>query len=135
MATKITVLFVEDDAIIRTFLKEALPADEFHSIVASDGENALRFLTSRSVNVLVTDIVMPGMDGIELARQAKALFPDLPIILMTGYFARVEEAREIGKLLSSLSARKNWKGRYARNSALNPSLLRSSDNGPEAPAP
>jgi two-component system, cell cycle response regulator CpdR len=42
---------------------------------------------------------MPGLDGVELAKQAKMLQPDLKILLMTGYYSRALEAKEVGKLL------------------------------------
>lgn len=81
-------------------LEEMLPSAEFLSIVAFDGHQALCVLKSQKVDVLVTDIMMPGMNGVELASQTKAILPELPIILITGYFARPEEAQNIGRLLN-----------------------------------
>ena len=99
MPSKITVLFVEDDEGVRKVLPDLLPADDFRPVVAADGDQALRILTSQKIDVLVTDLVMAGLGGIELATQAKAMLPDLPIILMTGYLSRADEAQGIGRLL------------------------------------
>ena len=99
MAELLTVLFVEDDDQVRDVLAQALPSSKFHVLTAENGYAALRIIAQTHVDVLFTDIVMPGLNGIELAKQAKLLRPDLQVILETGYFSRADEARSLGPLL------------------------------------
>jgi two-component system, cell cycle response regulator CpdR len=99
MAQALTVLVVEDDDLIRDNLAEALPSAGFHVLTADNGYAAMRILAQEHVDVLLTDIVMPGLNGIELAKEAKVLRPGLKIMLATGYFSRAEEARPLGTLL------------------------------------
>ena len=68
-------------------------------LVAEDGEDALRILEYMHVDVLFADIVMPGVNGIELAKRARQMNPNLKVILATGYFSRAAEAEQVGKLL------------------------------------
>ena len=49
--------------------------------------------------MLFTDVVMPDLNGIELAKEARNMRPALPVIMMTGYFSRAKEAETVGKLL------------------------------------
>jgi len=99
MIAKTTVLFVEDDDSVRDVLPDILPAEEFRSIVVANGNQALQVLNRQRIDVLVTDIVMAGLDGIELAMRAKAMLPHLPIVLMTGYLSQAHEGERIGRLL------------------------------------
>ncbi len=99
MTEQYTILFVEDDPGIRASTEEVLRRRGFRLLVAADGYEALRLLADNQVDVLFTDIVMPGLDGISLAKQAKVLRPDLKIMLMTGYYSRAAEAAELGGLM------------------------------------
>lgn len=98
MAQKITVLFVEDDAGIREVIPSILPEGEFTVLVADSGYAALRILAGRHVDVLFTDIVMPELDGIELAKEAMDLCPSLRVLFMTGFLGPDEEAEQIAPL-------------------------------------
>ena len=77
----------------------ALSARGFRVVAADNGDEALRLLAQEPVDVLLTDIVMPDMNGIELAKRAKLVRPDLKVLLETGYFSRAAEAKSVGKLL------------------------------------
>lgn len=99
MADPIAVLFVEDDSHARASTAEILARHGFAMLVASDAEEALRLLENRKIDLLFTDIVMPGMDGVELARRAKQLQPDVKILFMTGYYSRAAEAARLGRLI------------------------------------
>ena len=68
-------------------------------LVAQDGYEALRLIAEHDVDVLLTDIVMHGLNGIELAKQAKQFNPDLRIMFMTGYYSRAWEAASLGTLV------------------------------------
>jgi CheY-like chemotaxis protein len=94
-----TVLFAEDDSSIRQNLAQLLSIQGYRVLTAEDGFEALRLLTQQDIDLLLTDIVMPGLDGVELARKAKALRPDMPIMFLTGYSSRAPEAIHMGRLL------------------------------------
>jgi PAS domain S-box-containing protein len=86
-ATTSTVLLVEDDEFVRQSTIDVLHLLGYKVLAAADGREAIRILhDERGVDVLCSDIVMPhGMSGIDLAHQARAMFPDLRILLMSGY--------------------------------------------------
>jgi CheY-like chemotaxis protein len=89
------VLVVDDEAVIRAFVARALTLAGFEVAVAADGPEALRLVAEDRVrpSVVVTDIEMPGMTGIELAARLLALRPALRIVMMTGDKARAKAAR------------------------------------------
>ena len=68
-------------------------------LATDNGAEALRLLAQEPVDVLFADIVMPDMNGIELAKRAKLVRPDLKVLLETGYFSRATEARSVGSLV------------------------------------
>ena len=99
MAQKSTILFVEDDPGVREVLSDFLPGGEFRSLVAANGYEAMRILSGEDVDVMVTNLVMDGMRGVELARQATLMRPTLHVIFMTGYLSRAEEAQQVAPVL------------------------------------
>jgi two-component system cell cycle response regulator CpdR len=94
-----TILFVDDDQPVLTVIAQALSAKGFRVLATDNGDDALRLVAEEHVDVLFTDVVMPDINGIELATRAKLLNPNLKIILETGYFSRAREASAVGKLL------------------------------------
>ena len=81
-----TVLVVEDDAQVRSYVVESLKELGYAVLEAADGAHALDIIvTSASIDLLLTDVVMPGMTGKTLADSARAARPTLPILFMTGY--------------------------------------------------
>ncbi|MCF8465909.1 MAG: response regulator [Sneathiella sp.] len=98
------ILLAEDDEHLRPFLARSLENAGHEVIAFSDGEDALPVLGTGQVDLLISDIVMPGMNGIELARIAKEKEPDLPVIFITGFSAVAMEALEtvngVSKVLS-----------------------------------
>lgn len=82
-----TILLAEDDDDMRRFLERALK-NAGHAVMAyGEGDGAFERLKSAQFDLLLTDIVMPGMDGIELARRAAELDPALKIMFITGFAA------------------------------------------------
>ena len=79
------VLIVDDDEIIRVILSKLIKKEGFEVLVADRGERALEMIRSRTADLLITDIMMPGMDGMELFRKAKELDRELPVVLITGH--------------------------------------------------
>ena len=81
------ILLVEDDESLRKFLAQALLRAGHAVTDFGDGEDAHRCLKDGHFDLLLTDIVMPEMDGIELARRAAELDPDIKIMFITGFAA------------------------------------------------
>jgi len=86
-----TVLLVEDESAVLLAAARILTANGYKVLMRSDPADALQVLgdVQKDVDVLLTDIVMPGFSGIELGRRAKELRPGLPIVYMTGYSQEV----------------------------------------------
>ncbi|MGH6993946.1 MAG: cell cycle two-component system response regulator CpdR [Caulobacteraceae bacterium] len=80
------ILLAEDDDSLRGFLSRALERAGYEVVSCADGEEAAAQLES-AFDLLLTDIVMPGMDGIEVARLAAARDPKLRIMFITGFAA------------------------------------------------
>jgi two-component system, cell cycle response regulator CpdR len=99
MASPYTVLLVDDDADAREITAHMLGSRGFDVLVVQSGDEAMRVLAKIRMDVLLADIVMPGLNGIELAKRAKLLQPNLKVVFMTGYYSRAAEAESLGKLL------------------------------------
>ncbi len=83
------ILLAEDDDSMRGFLVRALEKAGYDVIAYANGEEAFERLKTDPFTLLLTDIVMPKMDGIELARRASDLDPELKIMFITGFAAVV----------------------------------------------
>src|SRR2546426_1569931 len=86
-----TVLVVDDEPIVRDVVVRYLERDGFHTLEASSGDEAQRLLERESASLVVLDVMLPGMDGLDLCRWIRAR-SDLPIVMLT---ARGEEADRI----------------------------------------
>jgi two-component system, cell cycle sensor histidine kinase and response regulator CckA len=86
-----TVLVAEDEEAVRQYAVESLRRHGYHVIAASSGEEALQIASSHdgTIHLLLTDVVMPGMKGPDLARRLRAMRPGLRVLLMSGYAADV----------------------------------------------
>jgi two-component system cell cycle response regulator CpdR len=82
----VRILLAEDDDSLRGFLARALERAGYEVVACPDGETAIEAL-DQAFHVLLTDIVMPGIDGIEVARIAAARQPALRIMFITGFAA------------------------------------------------
>jgi PAS domain S-box-containing protein len=82
-----TVLVVEDEERVRNLASRVLSAKGYGILAAASGEEALHIVEQQNgeVGLVLTDVVMPGMTGAELARQLARHFPDLPVVFMSGY--------------------------------------------------
>lgn len=80
----VTVLLVDDDTFIRAQVSAILERVVGEVFTAEDGETALAVLASETPDILITDIVMPGMDGLDLADHVRRIDPDIPIFVATG---------------------------------------------------
>src|SRR5881392_2532149 len=87
------ILLVEDDAENRAAMAKVLEAAEYMVVETDNGQQALDILQEEDIDILVTDLRLPVMDGVELLKRAKAVQQDLEIIMITG-FGTVEVAVE-----------------------------------------
>lgn len=78
-------LLIDDDDTLRTMLGQAFELEDLEIEVLSDPQEALLLLSPAFTGAVVTDVRMPGMDGMELFRRIKAIDPEIPVIMMTGH--------------------------------------------------
>ncbi|MBW1954492.1 MAG: sigma-54-dependent Fis family transcriptional regulator [Deltaproteobacteria bacterium] len=88
-----TILIVDDEKNYPPVLGAILEEEGYETLTANSGPEALEILKNADVDLVLTDMKMPGMDGIELMERVKRLDPDLPVIMMTAY-GTVEKAVE-----------------------------------------
>lgn len=93
------ILIAEDDLVVRSFVSRALEQKGFDVTAVGDGVQALEALQNEGYDLLVTDIVMPGLDGIGLALRVTRDYPELPVLLMTGYSAEQQRAYDLEELI------------------------------------
>jgi DNA-binding NtrC family response regulator len=93
---RVIILVVDDEEVIRNGIKRVLEGDRFEVETCSSGHKAIERLQEREYGLIITDLKMPGMDGIEVLKAVKALQPDIPVILITG-FASIDTAVEAMK--------------------------------------
>jgi CheY-like chemotaxis protein len=101
------ILVAEDEEALRAFVVRALAQDGHEVLAAADGGEALDVLTREQgrFDLLLTDIRMPVMDGIALALASARDFPDLTILLMTGYADQRERAHGLDALIHDVIAK------------------------------
>lgn len=90
------ILLAEDDDSLRVFLRNALNRAGHVVTACADGLEAFSALEKVQFDLLVADIVMPGIDGIELAQRANTKAPEMKVLFITGFAAVVMHARRIG---------------------------------------
>ena len=94
--TQFRILVVDDELVVRDSLKEWLEDEGFQVDMAESGAEALEKLAKDKFSLMLLDIKMPGMDGVEVLKRSKEIHPDLPVVMMTAY-ATVETAVEAMK--------------------------------------
>jgi two-component system cell cycle sensor histidine kinase/response regulator CckA len=82
-----TILLVEDERPVRSTVRRLLERQGYEVLEAGNGQDALTLISARGaeIDLVLSDMVMPGMGGLELADRVRALSPKLPVLLMTGY--------------------------------------------------
>lgn len=91
-----TILLADDDAAVRDMVRRALSADGHQVHVTSDGLEALDYISANNtIDLLVTDVDMPQLDGITLAEKALATNPDLAVVLMSGFSDQLDRAARL----------------------------------------
>ncbi|MEX0582118.1 MAG: response regulator [Sneathiella sp.] len=100
------ILVAEDEAALREFISRALTHHGHEVVAVADGGEALfRLQNSAPFDLLLTDIVMPVMDGIALALKVTKEFPDIRVLMMTGYAAERQRAYNLEMLIHDVIAK------------------------------
>jgi excisionase family DNA binding protein len=79
------ILVVDDEGAVRDLLAKTLTMADYDVDAAKDGQEAIERLRTITYDLLITDLKMPGMDGLAVIREARRISADLPIIVITGY--------------------------------------------------
>ena len=97
------VLVVDDEATIRDLLSKTLALAEYDVDMAPDGRTALERLRIIAYDLLITDLKMPGVDGLTVIREARRLKADLPVIIITGFSNEASAIEAVNLGVSGLS--------------------------------
>ncbi|HWG79112.1 MAG TPA: response regulator [Stellaceae bacterium] len=79
-----TILIADDDPLLLDMMAKVLAEPGYSVLTASDGFEAVRLLADRHIDLMIADINMPGLDGLQLGLQAKVMRPNLHILFMSG---------------------------------------------------
>jgi len=92
------ILVIDDERLVGDVIAEALRLEDHDVVVASSGEEGLRVIAQSPPDAVFLDVVMPGMDGIEVLRAIRERHGDLPVIILSGWVSpsQLEEARRLG---------------------------------------
>jgi CheY-like chemotaxis protein len=82
--THATILLVEDEELLRAGVQEMLEIQGYKVITAPDGQQALACLAAEAIDLIITDLVMPQMNGIDFVQQLRTQHPDVPVIVVSG---------------------------------------------------
>jgi len=95
---KIKVLLVDDEEEFVKTMSERMGLQDLDADIALNGEQALQAIEDDTPDVIVLDLKMPGMDGMEVLRRVKKAYPDVEVIMLTGHGSEKdeEEARRLG---------------------------------------
>jgi two-component system repressor protein LuxO len=109
LAEKRTVLFVDDDEIVLVSLVKGLQDQPYDIVAAKSSEEALEILQHKEVHVILADMCMPEMSGLELLRTVRKEYPDIIGMILTGYMQDTElrAAEENGEVFKLIP--KPWK--------------------------
>ena len=78
------ILFADDEALFRKAVREMLILAGYEVVMAEDGQTALRKVSTERPDLVISDVLMPGLNGLFLCKVAKILYPDMKVILLTG---------------------------------------------------
>ncbi len=79
------ILVVDDELLIRDLLYDFFTSQGWDIVVADGGQKAIDYLKNQKFDVVLTDLKMPDIDGMDLTGRIRSLYNDLPVIIMTGY--------------------------------------------------
>ncbi len=84
MKSTIAILVVDDEALIRNLLEKVLTKEGYQVLLAPDGPEALEIINAQKVDIVVCDVAMPKMNGLELLKNLKRIRPEIGVVIMTG---------------------------------------------------
>jgi DNA-binding response OmpR family regulator len=90
---KLKVLLVDDEEEFVTTLSERLQLREIETLIATDGDSALRIINTERPPVVVQDVMMPGIGGLDVLQQIKMFHPQIQVILLTGRWSTQDGIR------------------------------------------
>ncbi|MBI4014301.1 MAG: response regulator [Candidatus Rokubacteria bacterium] len=82
---RVNILVVDDEEVTREFIVSALQAGHRQILTAASGEEALEIAKQNDLDLVLLDLIMPGISGVETFRQLHAVRPELPVVIVTGY--------------------------------------------------
>jgi len=85
MQVQPSILVVDDELLIRDLLYDFFNNQGWDISIAENGEKALEILNHKNIDLVLTDLKMPNMDGLDLTNHLKETHPEMPVIIMTGY--------------------------------------------------
>jgi len=85
MKSSVSILVVDDESMMRNLLERILTRDGYKVLCAEDGQDALRVLESAAVDIIISDLKMPRMNGFDLLKAVKQKYPGVAMIMMTAY--------------------------------------------------
>lgn len=93
-----TVLIVDDELDIREMIELKLRFDGFRVLTAEEGERGIQIAEEQELDLIITDLKMPGMGGLEFLERIRTLAPEVAVIVVTGYLSpdAISRSRELG---------------------------------------
>jgi CheY-like chemotaxis protein len=108
------IMVVDDDRLNRELLSKVLRQEGYQVLEACDGDLALKILQAFPCDLVITDFLMPILNGIEFVKQLRSLQPQIPIIFMTGYLSAISDKKIIDEVAEILA--KPFEPRVLRSS-------------------
>ena len=81
----VPILIVDDEALMRNLLQKILQREGYKTLTAANGTEALNIMASNEVDIVISDLKMPEIDGFALLKELKETYPDVGVIIMTAY--------------------------------------------------
>ena len=97
------IMVVDDDRLNRELLSKVLRQEGYQVLEACDGDIALKILQALPCDLVITDFLMPMLNGIEFVEQLRSLHPQIPIIFMTGYLAAISDKKIVDEVAEILA--------------------------------
>ncbi len=85
MKNSIKILLIDDEEMMRNLLSKILKREKYQIMTAKDGHEALEIIHSENIDIIISDMKMPQMNGFELLKNVKEEFPQIGVIIMTAY--------------------------------------------------
>lgn len=146
--TKATILITDDEKSIRNTLREILEFENYNIVEAENGEKALNAIKKEQIDLVILDIKMQGMDGIEVLERIKKIEPELPVIMISGHgtikiaveatklgaFDFLEKPPDLNRLLISIRNGLNSSDLIKENKQIRSELFGSTEIIGDSPA-